>query len=158
MKFCSKCKACQFIKRNKKQSRKLPPKEAESKPWDILYIDLIGQYQFTPKGGGKKYQMTTKNRKTVYLQTVTMIDPATDWIEIHTVPTAPVDLVSNIVELASVTRYPLRIKIIVDQGNEFLAESKTMIQADYGIIIKPITSRNPQANSILERGHYLANQ
>ena len=51
--------------------------------------------------------MTTKNRKTVYLQAVTMIDRATGWIEIRTVPSACADLVSNIVELACLTRYPL---------------------------------------------------
>ena len=74
---CSKCKACQFLTRNNKQYKKIPPKEAESIPWDILCVDLIGQYQFTPKGGGTKYQMTTKNGKNIYLQAVTMIDPAT---------------------------------------------------------------------------------
>ena len=74
---CSKYKACQFLKRNKKQYGKLSPKEAESKPWDVLCVDQIGQYQFMPKGRGKKHQMTTKNRKTVSLQVVTMIDPAT---------------------------------------------------------------------------------
>ena len=95
---CSKCKACQFLKRNEKQYGILPPKEAESKPWNVLCIDLIRQYQFTPKGGGMKYQMTTKSGKTVHLQAVTMVDPATGWIEICTVPSACVDLVSNIVE------------------------------------------------------------
>ena len=64
------------------------PKEAENIPCDVLYIELIEQYQFTPKGGGKKYQMTTKNGKIVYIQVVTMIDPATGWIEIRTVPSA----------------------------------------------------------------------
>ena len=44
-------------------------------------------------------------------------------------------------------------KVIVDRGNEFLAEFNTIIQADYSITVKPITSRNPQANSILERVH-----
>ena len=95
--------------------------------------------------------MTTKNRKTVYLQAVTIIDPATGWIEIHTVPSARADLVSNIVELAWLTRYPLPSKVIIDCGNKFLVEFKTMIQANYGIKVKLITSRNPQANSILER-------
>ena len=28
-----------------------------------------------------------------------------------------------------------------------------MIQANHGIAVKPITLRNPQANSILERAH-----
>ena len=77
--------------------------------------------------------MTTKNGKTDFLQAVTMIDPATGWIEIHTVHSAHADLVSNIVELAWLTRYPLPSKVIVDRGNEFLAEVKIMIQADYGI-------------------------
>ena len=83
-----------------------------------------------PKGGGKKYQMTTKNRKTVYLQAVTMIDLATAWIEIRMVPSACTYLVSNIVELSWLTRYPLPSKVIVDRGNEFLAGFKTMIPAN----------------------------
>ena len=97
--------------------------------------------------------MTTKNGKIVDLQAVTMIDPAIGWIEICMVPSAHVDLVSNIVKLAWLTRYTLPSKVIVDCGNEFLAEFKTMIQADYSITVKPITSRNLQANSKLLRFH-----
>ena len=82
-----------------------------------------------------------------------MIDPATGWMKICMVPSTCADLVSNIVELAWLTRYPLPSKVIVDRGNEFLAEFKTMIQADYGIKVKTIISRNPQANSILVRVH-----
>ena len=106
-----------------------------------------------PKCGGKKYQMTIENVKTVYLQAVNMIDPAICCIEIRTVPSAHTDLVSNMVQLVWLTRYPLPSKVIVDRGNEFLAEFKTMIQANYGITVKPINSRNLQANSILERVH-----
>ena len=76
-KDCSKYKGCQFLKRNKKKYGKSPPKEAESKPWDLMCVYLIGQYQFTLKGGGKKYQMITTNRKSAYLLTVNTIDPAT---------------------------------------------------------------------------------
>ena len=74
--------------------------------------------------------MTTKNEETVDLQPVTMIDAAMGWIEICTVPSAYTDLVSNIVELAWLTRYPLPSKIIVDCGKKFLADFKNMIQAD----------------------------
>ena len=42
----------------------------------------------------------------VYLQAITMIDPSTDYIEIHYVPQARVDLVTNQVESAWLTRYP----------------------------------------------------
>ena len=113
--ICSKDRAYQFLKGNKKQYRKIPPMEAETKPWDVICVDLIGQYQFTPKGKGKKYQTTTKNGKNVHLQTVTMIDPASGWIEIHAAPSTRADLVSNIVELAWLTRYPLRSTVKVDR-------------------------------------------
>ena len=74
--ICTKYKTRQFQKRSKKQYGKLPPKEAEIILWDTLYVDLIGKHQFTPKGGGrkfqilpkgdeKKYKMTTESRKSV---------------------------------------------------------------------------------------------
>ena len=44
--------------------------------------------------------MTTKSGKSDNLQAVTMIDPATGWIEIRTVPSAWADLVANQVKLA----------------------------------------------------------
>ena len=68
-----------------------------------------------------------------------MMDPATGWIEICPVPSACADLVSNIVELAWLTRYPLPSKVTIFHGNEFSAEFKTMIQADYGITVKHIS-------------------
>ena len=37
----------------------------------------------TPNKGGRKYAMKGKNDKDVYLQAITMIDPATGWIEIR---------------------------------------------------------------------------
>ena len=58
--ICTKCKTCQFLERNKKQYRELPPKEAETIPWDPLCVDLISKYQFTPKAGGKKFQILPK--------------------------------------------------------------------------------------------------
>ena len=55
------------------------------------------------------------------------------------------------VEISSLTRYPLPIKIIVDRGNKFLAEFQ--IRKNYGIKLKSITARNLQANSISEQVH-----
>ena len=51
--------------------------------------------------------------------------------------------------------YVSRGKVIVDCGYEFLAEFKTMIQANYCVGVKPITSRNPQASFTLERVHQM---
>jgi len=41
----------------------------------------------------------------------------------------------------------------LDRGKEFMAEVTKMIRNDYGIKKRPITVRNPQANSIVERVH-----
>ena len=43
--------------------------------------------------------------------------------------------------------------VIGDRGNEFLTKFRKLIINDYSIMVKPITSRNPQANAILERVH-----
>ena len=56
-----------------------------------------------------------------------MIDPATGWIEVRSVPEARADLVANQVELAWLTRYPLPNKITVDRGKDHLAKFKTMM-------------------------------
>ena len=55
--------------------------------------------------------------------------------------------------IAWLTRYQLPNKIILDRGNEILAEFREMIINDYFIMVKPITSRNSQAYTILERVH-----
>ena len=55
--ICTNYKADQFLKRNKKQYGKGPPQKAEAIPWDTLCVDLIGIYQFSPKGGGKKFEI-----------------------------------------------------------------------------------------------------
>ena len=78
--------------------------------------------------------MTTKNRKSLYLKVITMIDPTTDLIEIRTVPSARADMVFILVELAWLTRYPISSKVIVDRGNWF----QIMIQANYNIKVEPI--------------------
>ena len=82
--------------------------------------------------------MTTKNRKSICSHIVIRIDPATEWIEICAAPPARADLVSNQVELAWLTRYQLPSKVIVDFGNEFLAESETIIQTGYVIQVIPL--------------------
>ena len=97
--------------------------------------------------------MKGKKDKDVYLQAITMIDPATVWIEIRSLPEARADLVANQVELTWLTRYPLPNKITVDRGKELLAKFKIMMENDYRISCSPISVRNPQANAIVEWIH-----
>jgi transposase InsO family protein len=142
---CKKCHTCQVAKKSQIKYGHLPPKEAEYVPWETLCVDLIGPYQIRQNKNNKK--------KTLTLWCVTMIDPATGWIEIKEIPTKTADVVANLVEQTWLTRYPKPDKLIHDQGGEFKAEFAEMICKDYGIKRHPISTRNPQANAILERVH-----
>ena len=129
------------MKKSKKKYGHLPEKEAESEPWDKLCVDLIGPYTIK------------QNKKELNLHCLTMIDPATGWFEMKQIPDKRADTIANIVEQTWFSRYPWPTQIIFDRGKEFMAEFSTMVQEDYGLKIKPINTRNPQANSILERIH-----
>eukprot|EP00957_Ditylum_brightwellii_P211317 15366036-Ditylum_brightwellii.AAC.1 len=52
-----------------------------------------------------------------------------------------------------VTRYPWPQKVILDKGTEFMKYFITLVWDEYGIKQKPITIKNPQTKSIVERSH-----
>jgi transposase InsO family protein len=140
------CKACSICKVQKVRTGKyglLPPRDPQVVPWHTLCIDLIGPYTF---GDPKK-------RNHVQLWCLTMIDPATGWFEIAEIPTKRADYVVNILEFSWLTRYPRPTEIVLDRGSEFAAEVQRAIKDQYGITKKLITTRNPQANSVVERVH-----
>ena len=63
----------------------------------MLCIELIGKYQMNLYKEDRKYFMKGKKDKNV--QAITNIDPATDWLEICSVPEATIDLVAKQVKL-----------------------------------------------------------
>ena len=82
-----------------------------------------------------------------------MIDPATGWFEMKEVPNKRADEIANIVEQTWFTRYAWPNQIIFDRGSKFMAEFALACKNEYGLTTRPITARNPQANSIIERVH-----
>jgi RNase H-like domain found in reverse transcriptase/Integrase zinc binding domain/Reverse transcriptase (RNA-dependent DNA polymerase) len=140
--ICQKCHTCQTTKRSSKKYGLLPEKEAEAEPWDKLCVDLIGPYN-----------LKRKNKNTLKLWCVTMIDPATGWFEMKQIENKEATTIANKVETTWLTRYPWPTMITYDQGTEFMAEFAAMVKNDYGIKPKGITKRNPQANAIIERIH-----
>ena len=54
----------------------------------------------TPNKVGRMCSTKDKKDKDVYLQAIIIIDPATGWIEISSVPEARADLITNQIELA----------------------------------------------------------
>ena len=59
----------------------------------------------------------------------------------------------HLLETQWLTRYPWPTEIVMDRGKEFAKEVQACIKDEYGIRKKLITTRNPQANSIVERVH-----
>ena len=140
--FCKTCKTCQLTKKTKKKYGHLPAKEAEASPWDTLCIDLIGPYIVRERG-----------KRTYTLHCLTMIDPATGWFEIVEIPNKRADEIANKLEQAWLCRYPWPQHVINDRGTEFMAEVHDMLTNEYGCDVNRITTRNPQANAIVERVH-----
>ena len=141
--LCGKCDICQRTKPKTIKYGKLPPKEnPEVIPWHTVCIDLIGPYT-----------IGTNKTNEVKLHCLTMIDPATGWFEIIEVPNKRTDEISNLFEMTWLNRYPWPTEVVMDRGKEFMGEVRTMLKDEYGIKRKPITTRNPQANAMVERAH-----
>ena len=139
---CQRCQACQLHKPKLRKLGHLLPKTPEEIPWDILCIDLVGPYTI---GTSKKNEVT--------LHCLTMIDPVTGWFEIAEIPSKSADDVANVLEQTWFTRYPWPTMVVLDRGKEFRAEVEQTLRDEYNIERRVITTRNPQANSMVERAH-----
>ena len=139
---CKKCPTCQRAKTTNQKYGKLPKKQAETNTWDTLSIDLTGPYTIPQRG-----------KNPLKLWCLTMIDPATGWFDMAQIPNKTAAEIADITEQTWFTRYPLPHQIAFDCGTEFKAEFAKMCHNDYGLKRKPITTRNPQSNAIIERIH-----
>jgi len=139
--ICGRCPQCQLAKPKKNKYGLLPEKDAEIIPWECVCIDLIGPYEIG------------KGKNKIILHCLTMIDPATGWFEIAEIPSKRADDIANIFEQVWLSRYPWPQQVILDRGREFMAEVKTLLKNEYGVTRKAITTRNPQANAMVERAH-----
>ena len=82
-----------------------------------------------------------------------MIDPATGWFEMAQIPNKTAAEIADVTEKTWFTHYPLPQWIVFDRGTKFMAGFTNMCHNDYGLKRKPITTRNPQSNAIIERIH-----
>ena len=121
-KFVSTCDRCQRYKKQKKKYGYLPPKSAETQPWEILCVDLVGPYKIARPG----------KKKDLVLNACTMIDPATGWFEISEIKNKHSDTISNIVECQWFCRYPWPAKVIFDCESEFTGkEFQELVTNEY---------------------------
>eukprot|EP00957_Ditylum_brightwellii_P188845 14374790-Ditylum_brightwellii.AAC.1 len=69
------------------------------------------------------------------------------------IKTKHADVIANVIEQTWFNRYPWPTEVVLDRGTEFMAKFTEMIQRDYGVNKRLITTQNPQANGIVERIH-----
>ena len=121
-----------------------------------------------------------KDKTKIDFMYLTMIDPATSWLEIvelpvvdrptiptgtkgrkgistHNTPQVPYfdkssAMISTLVNKTWFSRYPRCQQVIYDNGSEFKLHFEALCDT-YGIKRKPTSVKNPQANAILERVH-----
>jgi len=123
----------------------LPPKpNPEIIPWHTLCTDLVGPYKF---GDPKKPETY------IELHCMTVTDPATGFFEMVEIGEKTADIIANWLELYWLTRYQWPTEITMDKGKEFAREVSEALKNECGVERKIITSRNPQANSMIERYH-----
>ena len=84
---CKKCPTCQREKTTNQKYGKLPPKQAETNPWDTLCADLICPYTMPRKG-----------KNPLKLWCLTMIYPATGWFEMSQIPNETAAEIADITE------------------------------------------------------------
>ena len=83
-----------------------------------------------------------------------MTDPATGWFDMTSIETKPVDITANTLERSWLTKYPIPTEVVLDRGTEFMAKVISLLHNDYNITCRTTTTRNLQANTILEQAHH----
>jgi hypothetical protein len=137
-----------MTKKERKKHGLLPPKIAESDPWIVVCVDLMGPFTIrTPT-------------KTNSLLALTMIDPAinTGWFEIVKATNKSATSIQDLLDNTWFARYPRPQFIVFDNRSmgKFKREFKQMCD-NYGMKSKPTTCHNPQANAIIEQIHKVVN-
>jgi hypothetical protein len=122
----------------------LLPKIAESDPWVMVCVDLVGPFTIrTPA-------------KTQSLLAHIMIDPATGWFEIVEATNKSATSIQDLFHNTWLARYPRPqlLSLIMGANSNVSSNKCVTIMA-----LKPnqLQSHNPQANAIIERVHKVFN-
>jgi transposase InsO family protein len=138
------CEACQFHKVGGRPYGHLGARDVDGTPWREVCVDLIGPW--TVQVHGRVYEFDA----------LTSIDPVTNLTEIIQVQEKSSEHIATKFFLSWVTRYPRPQRCVHDNGGEFIGWQFQQLLEDLGITSVPTTSRNPQANAIVERMHQTA--
>ncbi|GMF52670.1 unnamed protein product [Phytophthora fragariaefolia] len=133
-KLVDNCIVCLKTKHPTTRFGKLTPKSVEVRPWFEIAVDTIGPY------GKKRFSA------------LPIIDTATRLIEILPTLDATSMEAAYVMDRYWFARYPRPARCIHDGGSELKREFGGLLDS-YGVESVPTTTRNTQANAVIERVH-----
>jgi transposase InsO family protein len=129
--YVNQCTICQKYKRSTKKYGKLPTRIPVTTPWVEVRVDHIGPYTQSDNLSAPKYFA------------LSIIDPATSWIELHPLPNLSAITTCTVFGNNWLCRYPRPYKCIYDQGSAFTSNEFQELLSSYGIVPSPTTIQNP---------------
>ena len=136
-----KCDPCQRLKNLGRGHGETAQREATLLPWHDVAVDLIGPW--TLSIGNQKLKFSA----------LTIIDMVTNLVEVSRIDNKSAAHVAMHFENTWLSRYPRPMNCIHDQGGEFTGFDFRNMLDRHGIVDRPTTAKNPQANSVCERMH-----
>ena len=138
----SACDLCQRMKWGSRQYGLLASHDARSSPWSEVATDCIGPWNIELRGGCD-----------YTIRALTTIDITTNLLEIEPITTQASAECARAFENGWLLRYPWPMRVINDQGSDFMGAPFQDLLHRAGIKSVPTTARNPQGNSIIEAIH-----
>ena len=138
------CDACQKDKLFGRGYGELSERDIPIAPFSEIAVDLIGPWS-----------IHVKDRKLKF-KALTIIDIVTNYPEIIRIDNKNAFYIATQLENAWLSRYPRPMRIIFDQGSEFIGREFQQVILKHGIQPVPTSVKNPQANAICERMHQTA--
>lgn len=137
----SKCDTCQRQKQTGRLYGEAPPREASAHPWREVAVDTIGPWTLEING------------QSIQFRALTVIDTVTNLVELKRLENMTAAHIGLQFETQWLARYPRPLYCVHDQGTEFTGYQFQRVLARHDIVSRPITTKNPRANSICERMH-----
>jgi hypothetical protein len=144
---CAVCQKCKITA--VKKYGKIPlPTHRHYKPWEEIYVDLIGPWDV-------RYNSSSVPGKTTVekIQALTIIDKATGWPEFVALRNKTSYHVAISFDSKWLCRYPRPAQVVFDNGTEFTGQKFQELLESYGIKPVATTVRNPRSNVVIERVH-----
>jgi len=136
------CNHCAMYKYSGQGYGHVPPRNDTATPWEDVAVDTIGPWT-VPIQGGPRLQ----------IKALTIVDVATTLSECTRVENMTADHTALTFSTTWLARYPKPVRVIHDQGSEFVGFGFQQLLQNEDITPVPTTVKNPQANAICERLH-----